>query len=220
MVFEGIFMVRKFVSFFVDGVLSGIIVSIGCTVFIQCDSKALGALLFSFGLFVIITFHLGLYTGKTGYLPDNGKKYIIEVLLTLVSNFIGAMTGAFFLRLTRLGENLDLKAEEILDIKFNDSNISVFFLSVFCGIMMYIAVEANKRCILEKNHVIGSLSVIMPVMIFVYGSFNHSVADFAYFSISGFHNWGRAIGYFPLVVIGNGVGGMFLPLAKRLSMDK
>ncbi len=213
-------MIKKLISFVVDGVLSGVIVSIGCTVFIQCDSKALGAVLFSFGLFVIITFHLGLYTGKAGYLPDNEKIYIVEVFLTLISNFMGVIVGTSLLKLTRLSDNLNVKAKDLLSVKFSDSYLSAFILAVFCGIMMYIAVEANKRCIMEKNHVIGSLAVIMPVMIFVYGSFNHSIADFAFFSLSGFYNLKRALIYFPLVIIGNGIGGIFLPLMKRMSVDK
>lgn len=212
--------VKRIVSFVTDGVLSGIIVCIGCSVFINADSKALGAILFSFGLFVILNFRLGLYTGKAAYLYDNGLKYVVEVLVTLVGNFIGTVIGGRLFHLTRFKAVLQEKAAEALDAKFNDAYISTFILAVFCGLMMYIAIEANKRCMADKNHISGIFAVVMPVMIFVYCGFNHCVADMAYFSFSGFSSMEKALKYFPIVIVGNAVGGVLLPIAKRWSMDK
>lgn len=213
-------MVKQLISFTTDGVLSGIIVAMGCSVYLNCENRVLGAVLFSFGLFVIITFRLGLYTGKAGYLSENELRYVIEVLITLVSNFVGVVTGALLLRMTRHGESLKMKSIEHLEVKFGDTLLSMFILAFFCGVMMYIAVEANRRCILEKNHISSIFAVVLPVLIFVFNSFNHSVADLAFFSLSGFYSAGRAAIYFPIVIIGNGLGGVLVPLMKRLSLDK
>lgn len=208
---------KGFVSLVIDGMLSGFIVCIGCCVYMNCDNKALGALLFSFGLFVIIVFRLGLFTGKAGYMAVREASYMIDVFLTLAANFFGAVIGGALLRATRMGNSYVQKANEILSPKFQDDLLSSFVLAFFCGVLMYIAVEGFERCAKNKNYMGTALAIIMPVMIFVFCSFNHSIADFAFFSIGKFHMAEYAIYYFPLVITGNALGGMLLPLCKKLS---
>ena len=208
---------KKLISLLVDGMLSGVIVSIGCSVYMNCESKILGAILFSFGLFVIIVFRLGLFTGKAGYIAVRGKGYIFDVFITLIANFSGAIIGGVLLRITRQGESYVQKANEILSPKFNDALSSSFILAFFCGILMYIAVEGFERCAKGENYIGTALAIIMPVMIFVFCSFNHCIADFTLFSIGKFQNPQRALLYFPVVIIGNALGGMMLPLLKKLS---
>ena len=75
-------MKNKHLSFFADGIMSGVLLCIGCAVSLSVDSKIVGAFLFSLGLFAIITFKFGLYTGKAGYMAMRPPSYIIEVILT------------------------------------------------------------------------------------------------------------------------------------------
>lgn len=65
-------------SFFVDGVLSGLMIGTGGTVSLSCDNRYLGAFLFSLGLFCIVQFRYGLYTGKVGYILDRDLPYLAE----------------------------------------------------------------------------------------------------------------------------------------------
>ncbi len=46
---------------------AGVSISIGATVYLACESRLLGAMLFTIGLFVICAFGLNLFTGKIGY---------------------------------------------------------------------------------------------------------------------------------------------------------
>ena len=57
---------NRWLSFFVDGVLSGLMIGTGGIVSLSCDNRYLGAFLFSLGLFCIVQFRYGLYTGKAG----------------------------------------------------------------------------------------------------------------------------------------------------------
>lgn len=201
----------------IDGMLSGFIVCIGCSVYMNCESKALGAILFSFGLFVIIVFRLGLFTGKAGYMAVREADYMIDVFVTLAANFAGNIAGSIFLSATRFGDEYARKASDILNPKFQDNSLSTFVLAFFCGILMYIAIEGFERCAKSKNYIGTTLSIIMPVMIFVFCSFNHCIADFAFFAISRFYMAKSAMRYFPLVITGNALGGMMLPFCKKLS---
>ena len=64
---------NKWLSFLADGMLSGLMIGIGCVVSMSCENRYLGAFLFSLGLFCIVQFQYGLYTGKVGYIFDRDR---------------------------------------------------------------------------------------------------------------------------------------------------
>ena len=47
---------NKWLSFLADGMLSGLMIGIGCVVSMSCENRYLGAFLFSLGLFCIAQF--------------------------------------------------------------------------------------------------------------------------------------------------------------------
>ena len=51
-----------------DGILAGVMVSVGGTVLLSVDNRYIGAALFSIALLVICYFGFNLYTGKVGFL--------------------------------------------------------------------------------------------------------------------------------------------------------
>lgn len=211
---------KKIISIIANGIMSGIFLCAGCTVNIMSDSKVLGAFLFSIGLFAIIRFGFALYTGKAGYMAMKPPSYIGEVAVTLVGNGIGAVMGGTLLNLTKLGPILSEKAAAIVDAKFADSPLSIFVLAIFCGIMMFTAVEGNRRS-MEKNDTVGALFVVvLPVMVFILCGFNHCVADLSYFCISRFAHAVGAPMYFLCAIFGNALGCMTIPLIKKLASEK
>lgn len=213
-------MKKKILSVLSDGLLSGIMLCIGCAVSISVDSRPLGAFLFSIGLFAIIKLKFALFTGKAGYMVVNPPSYIGEVALTLVGNICGAALGGFLLNLTRFGDKFSQTAAETISVKFADSFLSTFVLAVFCGILMFVAVEGNRKA-LAKGDSTGSLfAVVMPIMVFILSGFNHCVADLCYFFISRCSSAGDAPLYFTGVILGNAVGCMLIPFVKKLSLEK
>ncbi len=213
---RGLYMKRN-VSVYINGIMAGVLLVIGCAASMCAESKALGAFLFSLGLFAIITFDFGLYTGKAGYMAVKPPSYIAEVILTFFGNATGTAIGGTLLHVTRFGNSFAIKASEIIDIKFSDNPLSVFALAIFCGILMFAAVEGNRRCREEKNYAGALFSAVVPVMVFIVCGFNHCVADMAYFFISGCSHGYDAPLYFLMAVIGNAVGCMAIPMMKRLA---
>ena len=63
---------KKFFGIVVGGIMAGFTLSISCAVKLSVENGVVGAFLFSLGLFTIITFGFGLYTGKAGYAYENG----------------------------------------------------------------------------------------------------------------------------------------------------
>ena len=213
-------MFKRIVSFTVDGFMAGLLLSICCAVNLSAGNSFAGAFLFSLGLFAIMELHLGLYTGKVGYLVVKRPKYAGEVTITLISNAIGAFFGGWLLSITRFGGMLGVRSVEIMRGKMYDTPISMFLLSMFCGILIFIAVEGDKKCTQADDHVGALFTTLIPVMIFIICGFNYCIADMGYFELSGFKNADKAILYFAMAILGNGVGCMIIPIMKRFSINK
>lgn len=211
---------KKIISFLSDGILSGIFLCVGCCVSMSVESKPLGAFLFSLGLCAIIVFKFGLFTGKAGYMAVKPLSYVLEVVLTFIGNATGAAIGGFLLNLTRLGATLSEKAAAITATKFADSPLSIFVLAVFCGILMFTAVDGNKRAAEKGDFVMSLFIVVLTVMVFILCGFNHCIADTCYFFISKCANASQAAVYFLCAVLGNAVGCMSVPMVKKLSLNK
>lgn len=194
---------------------SGLLVSMGGVVYLSCDNKYIGAMLFGLGLYTIIQFGFYLFTGKVGYIVNKGVKYIPEVLLILFGNFIGTFVTAFLINQTRFGNAISEKAYNIMEGKLADSPLSAFILAIFCGMLMYIAVE--NASISRKTHADISIisGTLLAIMVFILSGFNHCIADMFYLFVSGNYKT-EAIVYFVCVILGNSVGGMTLPVIRKL----
>ena len=219
---------NKWLSFWMDGMLSGLMIGIGGIVSQSCENRYLGAFLFSLGLFCIVQFQYGLYTGKVGYILDRDRAYLGETLFTLLANAVGAALTAGLVLLTRFAEKMPVqgmdlalmeRAQNAMQAKLGDSLLSSFILAVFCGILMFTAVEGSRRCAEKKNFVGGIFVVVMPIMVFILSGFNHCVADFFTYFLAGCPNPMRALLYFPMVILGNMVGGVLIPFFKRFSRN-
>lgn len=202
---------KKVLSYLVKSILAGVMIGIGGTIFLSLENKVLGASLFAIGLFMIVINGFNLYTGKVGYIFDNKPKYLIEVITTVIGNFIGAFTVGFILKYTRVYNALHDKALSMCNIKLEDSKLSILILSILCGMLMYLAVNGYK---VMKDSFAKYASVFLCVVVFILCSFEHSIANMYYFSVAG---WSvKAFKYLALMIIGNGIGGVFIPLMTKL----
>lgn len=217
---------NKWLSFLADGLLSGIMIGIGGIVSLSCENRYLGAFLFSLGLFAIIHFKYGLFTGKVGYIFDRDAAYLGETFVTLFANAVGAGFTAGLIHMTRFAREVPVagmeltlmeRAQASMSAKLEDHLLSAFVLAVFCGLLMFTAVDGCRKCTANQNHVAGLFVVVMPIMVFILSGFNHCVADMFYYFLAGCPAPEKALLYFPVIILGNLVGGVLVPLVKRLS---
>ena len=197
----------KYLRTLLLSIMAGIAIGIGGTVFLSLDNKIIGSLLFTCGLYTICTQGLNLFTGKVGYLANNDKSYLLDLVIIWVGNFIGTFITAEALLCTRI-HRISEVAMNITRVKMNDSLLSLFILGIFCGLLMYIAVDGYKK---TSNPVI----LFICVMTFILCGFEHCIADMYYFAIAGMINVDTVI---MLIVItaGNTVGGIMIPLLNKL----
>ena len=135
-------MKNKSLAILLRAILSGIMISVGGTIFLMLNKSELGAFLFGIGLFMVCVNGYNLYTGKIGYIIDNKISYLWELFLTLVGNLIGTISCGYLVLATRFGERLNEVAKTVADAKLNDNLVSIFVLSIFCGMFIIMLFKA------------------------------------------------------------------------------
>ena len=200
-------MLRKVLS----GVCAGILISIGGTVFLSCDNRYLGAILFSVALLSICIKGYYLFTGKVGFLwEDHSRESISITLLALFGNAIGTILCGFLL--AEVLPNCQAAAEKICSAKLTQAPLFTFVRGVFCGILMYLAVSIYRD---QKN----PIGILFCIPVFILSGFEHSIANLYYFACSGIVSW-EACGYLWIVIAGNAVGGVLLPMLSMVQKEK
>lgn len=198
-------------SVYLKGVLAGLVIAIGGTVYLSVDNKYIGSALFAIGLFLIFSYGFNLYTGKIGYLIENGVKFIPDLCLIWLGNFTGTAAVGLILQLSRITPAISEKAAKLCEIKLNDDLLSIFILGIFCGFLMFVAADNFKNA---TNAVQKYLAVFLPVMVFILSGFEHCVANMYYFAVS--NNWTlKMLLYLIVMTLGNTAGSFIVPLAKK-----
>ena len=194
----------------IDGLLAGVMVSIGGAVLLSCDNRYLGALLFCIALLSICYFGFNLYTGKVGFLLRNHSKAALrEAFLGLLGNALGTLLTALLIAaaLPLLKEAAAAACEK----RLTQLPYQTLLRAFFCGVLMYAAVWIYR----EKKTPLG---ILFCIPVFILSGFEHSIADMFYFALAGFFSM-QSLWFLLLVIAGNSLGGLFIPVLQVLKGD-
>ncbi len=197
---------------FVSAILAGMLIGMGGTVFLAVSNPMVGSFLFAVGLFTIVVFGLHLFTGKVGYLPMQKPIYLLELLITWCGNFCGTFLVAKGVQHSRIYENMMERVQTIADVKLGDNFISLFILAVFCGLLMFIAVDTFRN---SNGSTVKIIAIFVPVMVFILSGFEHVIANMFYFSLAGTwspHTYAALL----IMTLGNSIGGILIPVYQKV----
>ncbi len=189
------------------GISAGIMIAVGGSVFLACDNKYVGSVLFSVALLCICYLGYYLFTGKIGYLADDhSKRNVCELAVGLAVNLAITFLIGVLIRFAfpLSGE----KAQALCTGKLEQSFLITFIRAVFCGILMYLAVRIFKE---NKT----PLGILFCIPVFILSGFEHSIADMFYFGASGLFA-PKILGFEAAAVIGNTVGSLILPILAKV----
>ena len=201
-------MIKKTIS----GIAAGILISIGGTIYLSCDIKYVGAILFSVALLCICLKGYSLFTGKIGFIPEKHDKEAFSVLLLgLLGNAIATVICGFIIRaaLPAVGDN----ALTICTTKLEQPVLSALVRAIFCGILMYLAVS------IYRDHNKNIVGIVFCIPVFILCGFEHSIADMFYFAASGIVSV-KAFLYLWVIIAGNAIGGLLLPFITGAARSK
>lgn len=186
------------IQMLIKAIYAGVMIGIGGVVYLSIENKMAGSFFFSFGLLTIVTQSFALYTGKIGFVTK--WKELLDMGIIIIGNFIGTFLTAFVCKMA----DVKISSIELVNKKMNCDLVSIFFLSLLCGVMMYLAIDNFKK----SNNLIF---IIFPVMIFILSGFEHSIANMFYFHLAGFYSW-KSFGYLLVMILGNGIGAKLFSL--------
>lgn len=188
--------------------MAGLMISIGGAAYLFCLSKGImvvGAFMFAAGLFTICEYQYNLYTGKVGYIAASftNTALIKLTILSLAFNLIASFLAGVLLQ--SLYPALRESALTLYTAKLASSYVKSFISAIFCGILVFYAVDTFKRGI--------KIGVFIFIPLFIVCGFDHSIANSFYngAAISSLTWSVRNVIFTLIVIIGNGIGGM-LPL--------
>lgn len=192
------------------GWLAGFVIGLAALVYLcyfgfTLGYTALGAFLFSFGLYAVLDEGMNLVTGKFGTFYD-GSWSFRQILLIFVANLIGVGTAFLIRRLDAHPELIYEAAKPIIaarDAKFWYQHI---LAGIGCGACIQIAVYNYKKTP-------SFWGVCLPVMVFILCGFEHCIADSFYYCW-GVFAWQHILQVF-LVFIGNFIGSTLVVAASQ-----
>ena len=210
-------MFKKMLKTLLDAFFAGLFIGIAGTVYLCSSNAVIGAFLFGFGLLTIVCFSLKLYTGAIGYLAVQGKnffRYLCELLLIWLGNFGGCFMVGFAIRHSRMLAAVEGKVLGIVNVKIADDALSLLILSIFCGMLMFTAVDAFRNDKLPS--VCRPVMVFLCVMVFILSGFEHCIANMYYFSVANVLT-GQSLLLILLMTLGNSIGGNLFAVMVKLS---
>ena len=192
----------------IDGVLAGVMVSVGGAVLLSCDNRYCGAFLFCIALLAICYFGFNLYTGRVGFLAfDHSAGTLKTVFFGLLGNFFGTLLMGVVV--AGAVPALREAAQRACEARLTQLPFQTLLRGCLCGLLMYTAVWIYK----EKKTVLG---ILFCIPVFVLSGFEHSIADMFYFALAGRIFRPQSLLFLLLVVLGNSLGGLFIPVLQLL----
>lgn len=196
---------------FISGLLGGIAFAIGAIAFLSVKNKNVGSAIFSLGMIVIFAYGFGFYTSKIGYAIKNTKEQNIMLFPIWLGNLLGAMLVGGVMHLTRakISSLLQSRANQLCSEKLSDSVGGVLVLSIFCGLLMFIATDNYKNA---KNAAQKYITLILTSMIFLLSGFEHFASSGCMFAMAGNIDI-RVMWYLLIMTLGNTIGALIIPLS-------
>lgn len=212
----------KIIKILIKSFLAGFAISLGGWLSLRAkfdySSSLFSCFIFSFGLILICNFDFFLYTGKICYVFDKSEEKvtdrIVRMLLILVGNYLGCLFVGLLLRGLYLDSYIELFKGLDLSViaKIQYPWYKVIGVSFFCGLLVYVAVEGFKNI---QNNFGKYVVLVLAIGGFILAGFEHSIANMFYFCLNSSFGLDAFL-FLILCVIGNSIGGVFIPLLKKL----
>ncbi len=207
---------EEVILFILMSVCSGIMIGIGGTASLLAIDKIpdwgkiIGSILFSLGIYAILTYEMRLFTGMVASIPKMGLKNTWQLPVCFLGNAVGVALIALIVSFTPLSASVIAQSKIVVQGKLNAPNweLSAVGSGILCGILITLSVWSVKHC--PRKGLSATFGVTFPIVVFAFCGFDHSVANLLYFLLSSTYSW-KAFGYEMFCILGNIVGGVILP---------
>lgn len=201
----------KQLAFFISAVLAGGMIGVGCAVYLGSGRTPVGAVLFAVGLYTICVYGMELFTGRVGYLVQNPPSYLGALAGVWLGNLTGTVLCGLLLRHAQ--PVLGASAAQLTAAKLAQEPAQTFALALFCGMLMFVAVDSYR----QGAGTARFFGVFLCVPTFILAGFEHVVADMAYFAMGmTAEQLAQGARFLLICTIGNAAGACLIPLWKKM----
>lgn len=183
---------KKYLELIRQSILAGVLIGIAACIYMSCENKIIGSVLFSIGLIGVVLFQAYLFTGKIGYV--NSFKKLSASIIGLACNLLAAFLVGVIYKLC-VGESAAFLS------RLDKSYIRLLFDGFICGSLIYIGVETFK---IHNNIILLTLAV----MAFILCGAEHCIADICYFGAGDFSI--EALLRILVIIVGNSIGSLLV----------
>ena len=150
----------------------------------------IGPVIFAFGLLGVCYMGQNLFTGKCGFVIQDKVKLSHLLIILLVNLAVGYLVGVCF-----SFADASVKSAAITKVGSWTFDLPMLIKSIFCGVIMYIAVFMYKK---------GTpLGIIFGVPLFIFCGFQHCIANVITMGVAITFDWSLL-----LCIIGNFFGSV------------
>ena len=206
-------MLKRVLAHYASGLCAGTLIAIGGGVFLGCRSmgnvgQIAGAVFFTVALLCICLQGYALYTGRIGFIPEKHDAEALSALfLGLAGNLSATMLWGLAVRYAI--PSTAEAADAVAAAKLTQSFPQTLLRATLCGVLMYLAVTVWSKVV----------AILFCVPAFILAGFEHSIADFFYFSAAA--EFSGQMWLFTLAaLLGNSVGAMLLPLLASVGKGR
>ena len=206
-------MLKRVLAHYASGLCAGTLIAIGGGVFLGCRSmgnvgQIAGAVFFTVALLCICLQGYALYTGRIGFIPEKHDTEALSALfLGLAGNLSATMLWGLAVRYA-----IPSTADAVAAAKLTQSFPQTLLRATLCGVLMYLAVTVWR----DRSKVVA---ILFCVPAFILAGFEHSIADFFYFSAAAEFS-GQTWLFTLAALLGNSVGAMLLPLLASVGKGR
>ena len=207
---------------FSKGVLAGICISIGAFFMMILKTSGYDPLLysaaFSTGLFLVVILHAELFTGNCLLLGFDlsstnmtSANAIALLIIEYILNFIGCLFSAVVVML--LPTEVKTSIAEVAANKCIDDRFLLVLKGFLCNVLVCIAILASSYSVHSSRSIDILVAVLLPVTLFVFSGFEHSIANMFFLSVGFFEGSVNILQVFTnlfYVTIGNILGGIIV----------
>lgn len=217
--------VFKYLKQLINAFIAGLIISLACVVNIYCvgaSSKILGAALFGIGFFFISLYGYELYSFKAGYCIENKVDYLLEMLISIIGNFIGVFVIIGILFLTPFMDSfpnfINGYNSIMTNLLIDDFSLYSFGKALLAGLLIYLGYNTYKKA---EQPIARFASLFVMAFIVAYVGLDEIISDLFYFNLSLFNNiegvsFSSLLTRLVFVFLGNTLGAMIIPSLRKL----
>lgn len=213
--------VSELAIFCLMALCSGFVIGIGAVASLLANyyfgdwGRLVGACLFSFGIFSIVTYEMKLFTGMVADIPKMGAENYWKLPVCFLFNTLGVGIIAVVAYYSPQAAIVVPEGSALIEAKLSADGwvLKDFCSGIMCGALITLSVKAPQYS--PKKGLSATVGVMFPIIVFAFCGFDHSVANMMYFYYYGEVSW-RVVGYILITIVGNMVGGEALPLIQLL----